>query len=85
MNAKQRAYLLETYDLEPAILDRLLSDVWAFTQDSPEVWIQKRHAQLQQAGKRNEESYAVIARELAAGRFAAPPLSARQIRRVIYG
>lgn len=85
MDAKQRAYLLETYDLDPGLLDRLLADIWAFTQDGPELWIQKRHAQLQHNGKRNDEIFAIIEGELADGRFAAPVMSRRQIRRIIYG
>ena len=85
MDTKQRAYLLETYDLDQKLLDRLLSDIWSLTRDTPETWIQKRHAQLQATGKRNDEIFAAISRELPQGRFAAPAYSIRQIRRIIYG
>ena len=48
-------------------------------------YIAERHKELQARGVRNEAIYETIARELAALRFAAPQLSARQIRRRIYG
>ncbi|HMI94728.1 MAG TPA: hypothetical protein VK509_25315 [Polyangiales bacterium] len=44
-----------------------------------------RHAQLQAQGVANPEIFERIATELAALRFRAPALSARQIRRRIYG
>jgi hypothetical protein len=48
-------------------------------------YIAERHRELQAGGTRNEAIYEIIAGELATLRFAAPPLSARQIRRRIYG
>ena len=85
MDAKQRAYLLASYDLDPDVIDRLAKDIWAFTRETPEEWIQKRHSQLQASGKRNEEIYGIIAREVTEIRFSAPAYTLRQIRRIIYG
>jgi len=48
-------------------------------------YIASRHRELQAEGARNQAIYETIARELTTLRFAAPPLSARQIRRRIYG
>jgi hypothetical protein len=48
-------------------------------------YIAERHRELQARGARNDAIYEIIARELTTLRFAAPPLSARQIRRRIYG
>lgn len=48
-------------------------------------YIAERHRELQAQGARNDAIYETIARELTTLRFAAPPLSARQIRRRIYG
>jgi hypothetical protein len=48
-------------------------------------YIAERHRELQARGARNEAIYDIIASELATLRFAAPALSARQIRRRIYG
>lgn len=48
-------------------------------------FIARRHAELQAQGEGNSEIFERIARELRALRFKAPELSARQIRRRIYG
>jgi len=48
-------------------------------------YISERHRELQSRGVRNPAIYETIARELETLRFAAPALSARQIRRRIYG
>ena len=85
MNAEQRRYLLENYDLKPELLDRLVADIWAFTSGTPELWAQNRHAELHYEGKRNDEIFSIIQHELNTGRFAATPASLRQIRRMIYG
>lgn len=48
-------------------------------------FIARRHAELQAQGENNVEIFEQIARELGELRFKAPQLSARQIRRRIYG
>ena len=48
-------------------------------------FIARRHAELQQQGESNQEIFERIAEELRGLRFKAPELSARQIRRRIYG
>ena len=48
-------------------------------------FIARRHAELQAQGESNNEIFERIADELRALRFKAPELSARQIRRRIYG
>jgi hypothetical protein len=48
-------------------------------------YIAERHRELQARGARNQDIYEIIANELDTLRFAAPALSARQIRRRIYG
>lgn len=48
-------------------------------------YIDARHAELQREGVANAEIFERIANELPALRFKAPTLSARQIRRRIYG
>jgi len=48
-------------------------------------YIARRHGELQAAGANNSEIFERIAEELRALRFKAPELSARQIRRRIYG
>jgi hypothetical protein len=48
-------------------------------------YIARRHGELQREGANNTEIFERIADELRALRFKAPELSARQIRRRIYG
>ena len=48
-------------------------------------FIARRHSELQAQGENNTEIFDRIAEELRALRFKAPELSARQIRRRIYG
>jgi thioesterase domain-containing protein len=48
-------------------------------------YIARRHGELQAQGESNSEIFERIAEELRALRFKAPELSARQIRRRIYG
>ena len=48
-------------------------------------YIARRHGELQSQGENNSEIFERIAEELRALRFKAPELSARQIRRRIYG
>ena len=48
-------------------------------------FIARRHAELQAQGESNAEIFERIATEVRALRFKAPELTARQIRRRIYG
>lgn len=59
------------------VLDSLALEVDEF--------IARRHGELQAQGASNVEIFERIAEELRALRFKAPELSARQIRRRIYG
>lgn len=79
------AHLCRTTGLSSASAARLIAEVVEFFTDSVESFVHKRHAVLRAAGLKNEAIYDRIQRELGERRFAAPPLSTRQIRRIIYG
>jgi hypothetical protein len=64
---------------------RIVSDVLAYFSEGTEEFVRRRHRELQRSGHPNAEIFAVISRELPTRRVAAPALSERQIRRVIYG
>jgi hypothetical protein len=85
INPEQRKQLADRYGLAEAELGKLLEDIWLITQERPEAYALRRHEELREAGLPNERCFAAIAREIEAGRFASPPLSLRQIRRIIYG
>jgi hypothetical protein len=85
LTIERSRYLEDKYGLAPEELKLLLDDLWAFTDETVEDFVRRRHGELQRAGLRNESSYKRIAAEAAAGRFRGPTLSLRQVRRIIYG
>jgi len=64
---------------------RVVEEVLAFLDETPDAFVRRRHLELQSAGLGNAAIFARIERELAERRFRAPALSARQIRRIVYG
>ena len=63
----------------------LVDEVLAFLDDSVEQFVRRRHQELQREGINNCEIYDQVAQEAASLRFRVPGLSARQIRRLVYG
>ncbi|MCB1755860.1 MAG: hypothetical protein KDJ38_10080 [Gammaproteobacteria bacterium] len=63
----------------------LIEEILAFYNESLEDFVARRHRELQASGYSNPAIYSAIGRELDQRRFPAPPLSERQIRRMIYG
>jgi hypothetical protein len=63
----------------------LVGEVVAFLDETVEQFARRRHQDLQRQGIGNADIYRAIAVEVGQRRFAAPPLSERQIRRLIYG
>ncbi|MFC4785994.1 hypothetical protein ACT8ZV_16065 [Nocardioides sp. MAHUQ-72] len=64
---------------------RVVEDVVAYFAEPVEAYVRRRHAHLQTYGAKNPEIFARIAEELAARVVAAPELSERQLRRIVYG
>jgi len=64
---------------------RVIEDVVAFHAEPVEEFVRRRHAHLKTYGVRNAEIFARIAEELAARVVAAPRLTERQLRRLVYG
>ncbi|WP_122819093.1 hypothetical protein [Nocardioides pantholopis] len=64
---------------------RVIEDVVAFHAEGVEDYVRRRHAHLKTYGARNPEIFARIATELGTRVVAAPPLSERQLRRIVYG
>ena len=71
--------------LDPVEARRILEEVFAYLSESPAEFITRRHAELQREGLPNAEIFGRLSTELEHRRFAAPPLSERQIRRLVYG
>lgn len=79
------AYLVRTSRLSAPEAERIVNEVLSFLAETPEAFIRRRHLALQTQGRSNDAIFAQLAAELERLRFRAPPLTARQIRRIIYG
>jgi hypothetical protein len=64
---------------------RVVADVVAYFSETTEEFVRRRHQHLQTYGMKNPQIFSQITSELARRVFAAPPLSERQVRRIIYG
>jgi protein-L-isoaspartate O-methyltransferase len=71
--------------LSTAEAARVVEDVVAFHTEPVEDYVRRRHAQLKTYGAKNPEIFARIAEELADRVVAAPELTERQLRRLVYG
>jgi hypothetical protein len=70
--------------LSPGEAARVVEDVLAWYREPVEDYVRRRHAHYQLYGKRNAEIFKLIASELTSRLVAAPALSERQLRRIIY-
>ena len=78
-------HLVATTELTAAEAARVVEDVLAFHAEPVEDYVRRRHAELKARGARNPEIFARLAEELAHRIVAAPALSERQLRRIVYG
>lgn len=71
--------------LTPVEATRVIEDVVAFHAETVEDYVRRRHAHLKTYGAKNPEIFARITEELAGRVVAPPPLTERQLRRLVYG
>ena len=64
---------------------RVVEDVLAWYREPLEEYVRRRHAHHRLYGKHNSEIFELIAGELASRLVAAPSLTQRQLRRIVYG
>jgi hypothetical protein len=79
------AHLVATTELSSAEAARVVEDVVAFHAETVEDYVRRRHSALKTYGSRNSEIFERLAQELADRVVAAPPLTERQLRRIVYG
>ncbi|MCF4119688.1 hypothetical protein L1785_21010 [Antribacter sp. KLBMP9083] len=79
------AHVVSTTGMTPAEAARVIGDVVAYYATPVEEVVRRRHAELQTYGAKNPEIFARIAAELEDRVVAAPVLTERQLRRMIYG
>ncbi len=78
-------YLSRTSRLERREAERMIDEVLSFLGEQPELFVRRRHLELQRQGLANEAIFARLEQELARRRFAAPVYTRRQLRRIVYG
>ena len=71
--------------LSAADAARVIEDVVAFHAEPVEEYVRRRHTRLKAYGIKNPEIFARIAGELGGRVVAAPLLTERQLRRIVYG
>jgi hypothetical protein len=79
------AHLTRTSALGPQEAARVVAEVLAYFSESTADYVRRRHTELQSRGLTNEQIFSRIAEELPDRRVVAPELSARQLRRIVYG
>lgn len=78
-------YLAASTGLPQATAVRVVADVATYFNETVEEFVRRRHAELRRRPCKNEEIWPLVAAELEQRRFAAPELSERQLRRLVYG
>lgn len=74
-----------TTGLTPDDARRVVADVLAYFTETTEQYVRRRHRELQTYGARNDEIFARLGSELRHWPVRSPELSARQLRRIVYG
>jgi len=77
-------YLAASTGLPQPTAVRVVADVATYFSETVEDFVRRRHAELQARQHKNDEIWPLIAAELGQRRFAAPALSERQLRRIVY-
>lgn len=67
------------------VVAKIVGETVEHFSETVEQFVARRHAELQAEDLKNDAIFARIQDELRARRFAAPELSERQIRRLVYG
>ena len=79
-------HLCQSSDLTLSQAHRAVDEVIAYFSESPDDYVRRRHLEIkQEQGLANADIFKRIEAELSQLVFAAPPLTQRQIRRIIYG
>jgi hypothetical protein len=78
-------HLVATTGLSPSEAARVVEDVVAYLAEPVEAYVRRRHAEMRTYGARNAEIFERIAAELGGRVVAAPRLTERQLRRIVYG
>lgn len=78
-------HLARTTPLSASESARVVAEVLAYFGEPAEGFVRRRHAELRAAGLTNDKIFVRILAELPLRRVPPPELSARQLRRIVYG
>lgn len=78
-------HLVRSTPLSAGEARRVVADVVDYFDESVPDFVRRRHGELQRRGLTNDIIFSRLAEELTGRRFAAPELSPRQLRRLVYG
>jgi hypothetical protein len=84
MDAELITRIAASTGLSAGEASRVVADVIGWYHEPVEAYVRRRHVHLQMYGKKNDEIFALIAAELAGRLVAAPGLTERQLRRIVY-
>ena len=79
------AHLVRSTPLSATEAARVVAEVVGYFSEELPEFVRRRHTELKRRGLTNEQIFAALDAELATRRVAPPPLSARQLRRIVYG
>ncbi|GLX01597.1 hypothetical protein [Microtetraspora sp. NBRC 16547] len=79
------AHLTRTTALGPGEAARVVADVLTYFGEPVDDYVRRRHGELKSKGFSNDKIFPKISAELSGRRVAAPELSLRQLRRIVYG
>lgn len=71
--------------LGPGEAARVVADVLTYFGEPVDDYVRRRHGELRSGGFTNDEIFQRVSVELSGRRVAAPELSLRQLRRIVYG
>jgi hypothetical protein len=71
--------------LDEATASRVVADVMEYFGQTAGDYVIKRHEDLKNRNRKNDDIWPLIVTELKARRFKAEELSERQLRRIVYG
>jgi polyhydroxyalkanoate synthesis regulator phasin len=78
-------HLVRSTPLNPSEASRVVDEIVDYFGESVPEFVRRRHAELKHRGQHNDQIFATVGAELLARRFAPPPVTARQLRRIVYG
>ncbi|KAA6221772.1 MULTISPECIES: hypothetical protein [Streptomyces] len=78
-------HLVRSTPLQRGEAARVVLDVLAYFDETTEDYVRRRHRELQSQGLRNDAIFERIGQELPHRAVCPPTLSARQLRRLVYG